>query len=254
MNEGDIVAQSSGSGQFAIVKILKIDTWPDQTLSYHCLCYQPVAQIPSIDEISTLPVMTMHAPFAAQAIDTGQRIGNRPVTVDELEGFYVYLKMTDFGRYAREAGFNADVELPKAKEFYLRGNELGELNRFAEAIDAYTSALDIFPIFMEALDNRGLTYMDVGDLRPAIQDFQTSLQYHGENPVPLFSLGECYLKLGEKEAARKCFARGAELWPDKAQFKLFLQKTQDSVVQPVAPSQSPETTSGKKPWWKFGRA
>jgi tetratricopeptide (TPR) repeat protein len=180
----------------------------------------------------------------------GTVIGNLPVSAKELVGFHEYLKLTNFTRYVMETGFDLAVQLPLAQAQYDLGNHLSELKRYQEAVDAYSRALDIFPVFMEALDNRGLAKMDLGKFREAMEDFERSIAGHGPNQVPLCSLGECYLKLGEYDAAEKAFISCVAKWPEEPQFVKFRDMAQTMRILHAARGTTAKDASPKKPWWR----
>ncbi|MBN1779157.1 MAG: tetratricopeptide repeat protein [Candidatus Buchananbacteria bacterium] len=95
------------------------------------------------------------------------------------------------------------------KEAYLlfeEANQLKDLRAQPLAIQKYTEAIEIYPNFWEALDNRGLTKMDFAQVdfnqnKEAILDFEKSLLINPQSFVALFSIGECYFRLGEYNKA-----------------------------------------------------
>jgi tetratricopeptide (TPR) repeat protein len=242
MREGDLVAIKTTGQKYALVKILRIDKWPDLTHAYHCLSYDLVDNVPPLEQIEALTVLVWHSPISGESIERdGTVIGNVAVRSEELVGFHEYLKQTNFARYVQETGFDLAIQIPLAQQHYQQGNQLAEQKRFQEAIEAYSKALDIFPPFMEALDNRGLTKMDLGLFQEAISDFEKSISAHGRNRLPFFSVGECYLKLGDYAAAEKIFVSCVNEWPQEVHFKLFLQMSR---------AKQSEASPPKKPWWR----
>lgn len=112
---------------------------------------------------------------------------------------------------------------------------------------AYSQAVEIFPFFVEALDNRGFTRMEMGDYRAAIGDFELAIEAQRNippqehDPTSLFSLGECHHRLGELEKARGIFKQFLERWPNNPTIRAYL---------PLHPELGVGLPS-KKPWWKF---
>jgi tetratricopeptide (TPR) repeat protein len=137
---------------------------------------------------------------------------------------------------------------------YEQGNLFADQKRFHEAIESYSKALEYFPIFMEALDNRGLAKMDLGNFREAVKDFQQSLAMHGPNRIPLCSMGECHLKLNEPVEAERAFDECRKRWPDEPQFLKYYLMAQ--LMSNVNRSRNGNVdvqgkSIQKKPWWRF---
>lgn len=247
MQEGDVVAIPTDGEQFGVIWILRIEPFGNGSKTYHCSSYVLLDRLPTIDEVPGLPMLTMHAPIDGASIEqNGKVLGNRRVLPADLAGFHEYLKRTNFKRFVEETGYDLSVQIPIAQRHYLRGNQLADEKRFREAIDAYSNALDVFPLFMEALDNRGLTYMDIGEFEKAVNDFSSSISQHGPNQIPLCSIGECFLKLGRFVEAEQVFQDCITRWPDVGQFKIYLlQARAGSSAAPSTPDRP------KKPWWKL---
>lgn len=190
-------------------KILEVDSHPDGTATAHCLIYESQSDKPTIESSRRIQVRVWHAPVAAASFGTGwERIGNSLPTKKELAGFVEYLKLTDFPRYASFTGMDVREIVRKANDLYRRAYHLGEQGNRTGAIAAYSKAIDLFPLFYEALDNRALTYMELGQLREALLDFEQSLQINPGGTTAFFSRGECLMKLGDLAAAEAIFEEG----------------------------------------------
>ncbi len=152
-------------------------------------------------------------------------IGNRQPTEEDLIGFAEYLRLTDFPRYLEVTGKDSKEIVREANAHYLRGNELCEQGRKQEGIAEYDAAVELFPLFFEAIDNRAFTHMELGNFREALNDFEQSLRVNPDGPAAFFSKGECLMRLGELAAAEAIFAEGVERFPEKkALFQDFLKR------------------------------
>jgi len=239
MQPGDVVVLPPQDGAYGVAKLLRIDPDPGGGETFHCVFYQPVWNVPVPEAVDGLNVLAWHAPIDGAAIRRdGRVLCNLPVTQEELFGFYEYLKQTHFERYAQETGQDLDTLLEAAKARYSEGCRLADERKFEEAVAEYSGAVEIFPQFTEAVDNRGLAHMDLGDLDSAVADFQHSLTIDSDNPTAFFSLGECYMKQGSLGEAEQIFYEGARRWPDQKHFSQFLTKAR-------------KRKGGKKPWWRF---
>ncbi|WP_426713553.1 tetratricopeptide repeat protein [Chromobacterium violaceum] len=176
VKRGDLIIQKDGKGWSAI-KILAVDPWPDGTATAHCLTYKSVQSKPTIELLKNAAVLVWHAPIDAASFGRGwERIGNKAPSKEELIGFAEYLKLTDFPRYISFTGQDAQDIVRKANEHYKRAYELGEQGKRVESIAEYDRAIDLFPRFYEAIDNRAFTYMELGQIRDALHDFEQSLR------------------------------------------------------------------------------
>lgn len=220
---GDILVDKDGD-QFRVYKILKLE--PEYGV-FHLKLYQPVKKKPKIDEIDKLEVFIMHSPIA----DVGnvEVLGNIPVSIEELEGYFTYLKMTNFGRFLKETNQNPDDLIKHAEELYIEANLLADTKQFEEAIRRYSEAVQTFPLFWEALDNQGLCYMDLASFKEAIQCFEESLRINEENVVAIFSIGECYFRLGDFKRALLQFQLALEFDPEHQASREWLEKTERSL-------------------------
>jgi tetratricopeptide (TPR) repeat protein len=225
VNAGDLIVKDDANGWLA-VRILAVDTWPDGSATAHCLTYKSVASKPTVDTFRGLPVLIWHAPIDARSFHQDwERIGNQAPLREELVGFFEYLKRTDFPRYLAVTGQDAKEIVGQANEHYRRACALGDQGKRAEAIAEYSQAIDLFPLFYEAIDNRAFTYMELGKLRDALRDFEESLQVNPSRMAAFFSRGECLMKLGELEAAEAVFHEGLSRFPEqRATFAQFLER------------------------------
>jgi tetratricopeptide (TPR) repeat protein len=152
-----------------------------------------------------------------------ERIANQPVSKEELVGFVEYLKLTDFPRYVSFTGQDSKQIVRKANEHYKRAYSLGEQGKRVEAIAEYSHAIDLFPLFYEAIDNRAFTYMELGKYKEALADFELSLRVNPNGMAAFFSKGECLLRLGQASAAEAIFSEGVTRFPEqRATFKKYL--------------------------------
>jgi tetratricopeptide (TPR) repeat protein len=219
---GDFITQQSPDGSWAVIQILAVDTWPDGSKAAHCRTLENSRARPDMRAVEALKTRVGHAPIDAASFGDWQKVGSRPVTRADQEGFEVYLKLTDFPRYLELTGQSADKIVGRAHDHYLRANALGDSGKRREAIAAYDEAIDLFPLFYEAIDNRAFTLMELGDYRSALGGFEDSLRVNPEGFAAVFSHAECLLRLGEFEKAEAEFKAGANQFPERrAQFDRF---------------------------------
>ncbi len=222
---GDLIVQRGNDG-WAVMKILSVDAWPDGTSVAHCLTYLPMPSKPTVESLKKANVRIWHAPINAGSFSTGwELIGNQAPSKDDLVGFIEYLKLTDFPRYISFTGQDSKEIVRKANEHYKRAYALGDQGRRKEAIAEYSEAIDIFPLFYEAIDNRAFTYMELGKFEEALRDFEQSFRVNPAGVTAFFSKGECLMKLGQLKAAESVFQEGLTRFPEqRAMFQKFLDR------------------------------
>ncbi|MFZ6874995.1 tetratricopeptide repeat protein [Undibacterium sp. Di27W] len=228
LHPGDLIIREKKPGWIAI-KILAMDTGPDGDATAHCLTYESVSDKPDITSLQKTKVKVWHAPIDAKNFATAwERIGNSQVTKEELIGFVEYLKHTDFSRYANFTEQDISTIIRQANEHYKHAHALCEQGKRTDAILEYSKAVDLFPLFFEAVDNRAFTYMELGLFEHALRDFEVSLYLNPDGMSAFFSKGECLLRLGKLTAAEEIFSEGIKRFPEHAaSFQQFLHSARE---------------------------
>lgn len=264
MKAGDVLVSQKADDSWSAVKILAIDEWPDSSQVLHSMFYEPSPERPTVETVESLRVAAWHVPMAAQAYGVGWEVlCSAPVRDQELEGFHEYLKLTDFSRYATATGQDMRALVSKANELYRRACAIGNDGERRTAIDLYTRAIDIFPLFYEAIDNRAFTYMELGDYAEALQGFEESLRVNPTGNSAFFSRGECLMKLGLLDKAISVFEEGVTRFPEHRDIYVrFLAQAREkvrgsSVTGNLFPSGEDRRAASinreAKPWWRFWR-
>lgn len=264
MKAGDVLVGQKAEGSWSVVKILAVDEWPDKSQVFHCMLYEPSPRRPTAETIESLNVVAWHTPVAAQTYRDGWEVlYSLPVRDHELEGFHEYLKLTDFSRYATATGQDVRMLVSRANELYRQACALGAPEERQSAIDLYTKAIDIFPLFYEAIDNRAFTYMELGDYRAALRGFEESLRVNPTGNSAFFSRGECLMKLGQLDKPIAVFEEGANRFPEHRDLYVrFLAQSRMKALKPSSNSDlSPLEKVGStindsqqaNPWWRFWR-
>ena len=89
--------------------------------------------------------MAKHAPFDVAAFEGAQLLTHRPLTEDDLEGFYAYLKATDFRRYVSVTQQDPKAIIATANQHYDQGRACGEARQYREAIAHYQILVQLLP-------------------------------------------------------------------------------------------------------------
>lgn len=214
---GDIFYIQNGN-KYNLYKLLVVDA---EIECYHILIYPELDHLPTISDIDSLEVLVYHAPFAKDAFKNATLLANKPITAHDLIGYHEYLRQTQSPNYY----------VPIASSYYKAAAALTDEKKHFEAIDAYSKAIDLFPQFFEAIDNRAFCKMDLGLWADAIEDFKLSLQQKPNSLLAEFSIGECYFKMGDFQNAKRQFEIAQNIDPNHQAPRQFLEKINEILNQ-----------------------
>lgn len=214
-SEGDIFFTRSGK-QYHIHKLLVSDKAFD---CYHVLSYVSSLISPDKKDIDSLEVQIYHRPISKQGFKSPILLANRKVTANDLIGYHEYLRQIQ----------TLDYQVSFANQYYLAGLRLTDEEKHYEAIEAYSKAIDMVPGFFEAIDNRAFCKMDIGRWTEAIEDFNLSLEVNPDTLLAEFSIGECYLRLGDLKKAKQQFEKASAISPDHQGTIDFLKRVTDLI-------------------------
>ncbi len=109
--------------------------------------------------------------------------------LNDEDVFAIYLNkkskiLIEQGKYFGALGYinralNFSKKIPEV--FYNKGYLLNKKGRFQEAIDCFNSALDLDPLFYEAMNNIGISYIKIGERKEAKKHFKKVLS-KAKNP------------------------------------------------------------------------
>lgn len=222
---GDIFYIFSDNKYF-VYKLVRKD---DQTQIHHVLVYKPFDVEPVNVNIKDLEILAKHLP-----IDNPKNykiIANVDVLPEELEGFYEFLKLTDFARYLEESGKTIEEVVNSANSFFLKADNAYKAENFREAIENYTLALQVYPLFFESIDRRAFAKMALGEYLDAIKDFEFSLMINPNSVIAEFAIGECFFKLGDFQKAVEQFEHTLKLFPEDDLTVEWLEKSKRELAR-----------------------
>lgn len=230
---GDVIC-SVYNGKYHVSKVLVVDA---EFETYHIQSFRAVDAMPTLEQLTDLDVLAMHAPVGA--FTNGEKIGNVPITEADLQGYYYFLKTTNFQRYCEATGQTMDDVLAHANASFKEAYALTDEQRYDEAITKYLEAVDTFPQFYEAIDNMAFVKMNMGRWQDAIEDFRWSLSIQPDSVLAIFSIGECYLKMGHLEEAKEQFQHCLALDPENKLAQEFLTKVGGSATEKATADSTP---------------
>lgn len=213
-SEGDLFYTTSADNYY-FAKLLKADT---ALQTYHVLMYKPTTQFP-LDE-KELQVMIYHTPIAQDGFKEPRLFrSGTSITYEEMIGYYEYLKQTESYEAIAEA----------ANMYFNKAYELTDLKEHEQAIANYSHAIDLAPVYYEAIDNRAFCKMDLARWEDAIEDFLLSLSVNPSGFLAEFSIGECYFRLKDYENAVAQFEKARAIDPTHPLPVEFLEKVKQAM-------------------------
>lgn len=198
-------------GKYNLYKLLTIEI---DFECYHILSYAPLESLPTNFDFENLQIFIYHAPFDKNAFAEASLLTNKSITSKDLIGYHEYLRQTkDF-----------DTVFEIANQYYKLAYKLTDEKKYDEAIDEYSKAIDLYPEFFEAIDNRAFCKMDLGLWSDAIKDFQLSLEQNPNSFLAEFSIGECFFNLKDYKNAKIRFELAEKIDPTHKAPKEFLER------------------------------
>ena len=131
------------------------------------------------------------------------------------------------GRYQGWERINFAIPAQKALQLDYEvsvetGDRLASRGKYAEAIEAYTGAINCGSRPFKALYGRARAYYNLGQWKEALQDLTRALEFEPRLPQIYYARGLCFLRLGDCSSARKEHASLASLDASLAQQLLNL--------------------------------
>lgn len=127
---GDVLVSRREEGDWMAVKVLAVDSWPDGDDTLQCLVYRPIAHSPTADSFRSPDDHGCHGPISAAGFAEGWEVlCTSPIQDGDLDGYHLYLKMTDFGRYLEVTGQSVDAVVAQANAYYRAASALDDDGR-----------------------------------------------------------------------------------------------------------------------------
>ncbi len=149
-----------------------------------------------------------------------------------------------------ESGEEAERKRPvpstatKAEKLKLQGNSFLKTGRLRDAIEAYTSAIDLDPENPAYYSNRAAVHLKMGNNHLAIRDCRAALAINPHHSKTLCRLGVALMNVDKAREARESFESAVRIQPGNATYLHNLRLCQEKVLQdgPGAEEEQEETT------------
>ena len=114
---------------------------------------------------------------------------------------------------AQTSAGTEDVQLSKAKQFYLLGREHYQKNEYAEAVNAFEKAIELKPDYYEAYGSLGVVYSILGEDEIGISLINEAIKLAPGVSYLYNNLGYILLTQGRNADAAGAFERALQLDP-----------------------------------------
>ena len=166
-------------------------------------------------ERETMPEPVLEAIDAARAAvdaSAGRPAGERAAAFGRLGDV---LSAHGFATPARQAYLNARTLAPSVPDWhYLLGIGAIDAGRLDDAVDHFSTAIELNPFDAVALIRRGQVRLDQGRVEQAAPDFERALTLVPEAPATLAGMGRVALHRGEYRQAAVYFERALAISPE----------------------------------------
>jgi tetratricopeptide (TPR) repeat protein len=122
------------------------------------------------------------------------------------------------------AEISDESTLKTSKEFYRQGNKFYGQRKYAQAIDAYTKAIENNPNDFGLYNNRGIAYHATEEYEKAIADYNKAAELNPNDDSAYNNRGAAYEDTGNIEQAIADYRKAIELDPDNKTAKNNLKK------------------------------
>ena len=102
---------------------------------------------------------------------------------------------TDSEREKAVQGIENNENVFTATQYFDRGNKFGYAGKYSEAVDEYSKAIELNPIYFDAYTNRGFTYLKLSRYDEAIQDCNRAIELAPDSCFAYNNRGSAYFEL-----------------------------------------------------------
>ena len=124
----------------------------------------------------------------------------------EIDGISDLLKedIKQYGMWLEQIVYNAvGSRLIAAEDYYDAGVKYMEFARYKEAIEMFETAINMKPIFPDAINTLGVCYTKTEEYPKALEFYDEAIQQGGEHPGYLLNVAITQFMLGNKGLARQ---------------------------------------------------
>lgn len=98
-----------------------------------------------------------------------------------------------------------------AKQHIKTGDQFKEAQKYDDAVQSYTKALDIEPKSITAFTKRAETYETLNNFDKAVEDYEKAIVFDADNTELYFKAGKVYVKLHKPDKAIELFSKAINI-------------------------------------------
>ncbi len=102
----------------------------------------------------------------------------------------------------------------KAEDYFDSGLQKHNEENYSQSIEDYDKAIELNPEYVDAYNNRGNAYDDLGEYQQAIEDYDKAIELNPEDPDAYINRGLSYNSLGKYQQATEDYDKAIELNPE----------------------------------------
>ncbi|CAH2055017.1 unnamed protein product, partial [Iphiclides podalirius] len=137
----------------------------------------------------------------------------------------------DLLQLVRQQSGNANANRVEAERLKNEGNEFMKAEKYREAYDKYTKAIELDPHNAVYFSNRAASHFKLGEHELAIADCTAALALQPNYGKAHGRLGLALTALDRHREAQAAFARAAQLDPDNESYKENLRLAEEKLAQ-----------------------
>ncbi|OQR66579.1 small glutamine-rich tetratricopeptide repeat-containing protein alpha-like [Tropilaelaps mercedesae] len=119
---------------------------------------------------------------------------------------------------------------PEAEAAKLEGNELLKAEKYQEALEMYSKAIDLDPYNAVYFCNRAAAFSKLDKSSEAIEDCEAALKIDPTYSKAYGRMGIAYANMGDHEKAYKCYQKALQLDPTNESYKNNLRVARDQIT------------------------
>ncbi|XP_074641725.1 small glutamine-rich tetratricopeptide repeat-containing protein alpha-like [Tubulanus polymorphus] len=123
------------------------------------------------------------------------------------------------------------AEKAEAEQRKQEGNDLMKADKYMEAMNLYTQALDLDPTNAVYYCNRAAAHSKLGNHKAAIDDCRQALDIEPDYSKAYGRMGLAYTACFEYENARECYKRASELDPGNETYHMNLRAAEQKLEE-----------------------
>jgi len=128
-----------------------------------------------------------------------------------------YAKLNKYEQAIEDFSKAIELNPDDAEAYYNRGLAYAKLNEHEQAIEDYGKAIKLNPNYAEAYNNRGVAYAKLNEHEQAIKDYDETIKLNPNDAAAYNNRGAAYAELNKYERAIEDYGKAIELNPNYAE-------------------------------------